>query len=58
MFKGIIAFVVLFVILVVGRMLWQEMTSAEKWDLTKIMIRSIITSLVVIAILTCIVVLF
>jgi protein-S-isoprenylcysteine O-methyltransferase Ste14 len=58
MIKGIVAFVVLFVILVVGRMLLQEMTSAEKWDLTKIMIRSIITSVVVIAILTFIVVLF
>jgi protein-S-isoprenylcysteine O-methyltransferase Ste14 len=58
MIKGIVAFVALFVILAVGRMLLQEMTSAEKWDLTKIMIRSIITSLVVIAILTFIVVLF
>lgn len=58
MIKMIVAFIVLFALLVGGRMALQELTSAEKWDLTKIVFRSIITSVIVIAILVLIVVLF
>jgi hypothetical protein len=58
MIKMIVAFLLLFAILAIGQVAYEQMTSAEKCDLTKIIIRSIITSVIVIAILVLIVVLF
>jgi hypothetical protein len=58
MIKAILAFILLFVLITGGTMAVQKLTNSEKWGLTKIIIRSIITSVIVLLVLVGIVVLF
>ena len=58
MFKLIIAFVVLAVLIHTGIGMWQSASGKERWNLTKSLGYSIIVSLLAIAGMTLIVVLF
>ena len=58
MIKAILVFILLFVLITGGTMAVQKLTNSEKWGLTKIIIRSIITSVIVLLVLVGIVVLF
>ncbi len=58
MIRFLFVFVVLAVLIHFGIMAWQKMTGAERWDLTKTAIYSIIVALLAIVAMMFLVVLF
>jgi hypothetical protein len=58
MIKLVLAFVILAVIIHFGIMSWQKMSGAARWSLTRTAFYSIIVSLLALAAMTVIVILF
>ena len=58
MIKLVLAFVILAVIIHFGITSWQKMSGKDRWSLTKSLFYSIIVSLLALAVMTAIVILF
>jgi hypothetical protein len=58
MIRAISVFAFVFSFLVFAQLLWKVLTKQEKWEFTKILFRGIIISVVTVAIMFAIVVLF